>query len=547
MVFREYATKDVIVTWNTEFHVNNLSKTKSCGKFLPTRPDVTMCVSGMSTPFEISPFPAYAEVKADRRRSYNATVPTKPSEAGLLVNDLKQHEDAVKVVRGLLKEGNGARWTADISTAVRDVFDKHFNKAAVVWIAYALCGDALALMKSGSTSSADKYCIGNCGGINKKECVAKLVEMECCPPLFSTLLSFIDEWAASAEYPGELPTGGRMLPPPAPVLPKPVPVSGVIDSSMVAVLLQGMNTLIARVGTDSAVQAEQMKAFSEFAKSFKGDGKDQADDVQVKPDATEAFLKKTLAQMEAYIYVDPMVFCDAYQEKIRQSQFGGSTRSARGADVWVHRDELEVVRIKTHADLDPTKFGVGVLRMMSIWASSNVLRHRVGPALKFFAEVATYPLGDAFQKIRYIKNFMFTYAGEQYSDWPAFMSSDQIMLTKFLHQPNQQGPRGRGRQGNQGGDPPRENRRDTRRKSPQVVKVPNKRQKTQGKRNLKCRSRTDINSNPGGCPYEQTADGCRFSTDGGHDCVSCGGDHTAGDCKRAGTWDQRKADAFLQR
>jgi hypothetical protein len=25
--------------------VNNLSKTKSCGKFLPTRPDVTMYVS----------------------------------------------------------------------------------------------------------------------------------------------------------------------------------------------------------------------------------------------------------------------------------------------------------------------------------------------------------------------------------------------------------------------------------------------------------------------------------------------------------------------
>ena len=63
-------------------------------------------------------------MKADRRRSYNTTVPTKPSEAGLLVNDLKQHEDAVKVVRGLLKEGNGARWTAAIRTAVRDVFDK---------------------------------------------------------------------------------------------------------------------------------------------------------------------------------------------------------------------------------------------------------------------------------------------------------------------------------------------------------------------------------------------------------------------------------------
>ena len=270
--------------------------------------------------------------------------------------------------------------------------------------------------------------------------------------------------------------------------------------------------------------------------------------MQVKADATETFLKKTFLQMEAYIYIDPMVYCDEFQQKIRQAQFGG-TATRGGTDGWVRRDDLDVVRIKTHADLDPTKFGVGVLRMMSIWAGSDKLRHRVGPALKFFAEVATYPLGDAYQKIKYIKHFMFTYAAEQYTDWPSLMGSDQIMLTKFLQQPSQQGqvPRGRGRQGNQGGDTTRDSRRDNRRERPQVVKVNNKRHKTQSKCNLKCRSRTDVSSNPGGCPYESTADGCRFSVDGGHDCVSCGGNHTAGACQLAGTWDQTKADAFLRR
>jgi hypothetical protein len=270
----------------------------------------------------------------------------------------------------------------------------------------------------------------------------------------------------------------------------------------------------------------------------------------VKPDPTAAFLKKTLKMMEHGIFVDPIVFADKYMNKIRDSAFGGALKPRRSDDDWVRREDLDPsTRFKTQHDTEVKPFLVGCLRMLSMWEQSEVLRPRVKSALDFFVEVVMYPIGIESAKIRYVKEFMFKYADLMHVDWCRLMSEDQILMHKHIlasglrYADAQREIPMRDRAGDRG--------RLERNKRKRESSWPRERERKMGnsgfpkQRKFKCRSRTDVNVDPDGCAFESKGTGCRFSRNGGHECVSCGKDHTAGQCKKMGTWDQAKATAFL--
>ena len=241
----------------------------------------------------------------------------------------------------------------------------------------------------------------------------------------------------------------------------------------------------------------------------------------------ELYLARIKATLEHGEYIDPLLLCAASINKIRARSFGnGGRTSTRGVGDWVHKDDMNP-NFRVHENLDPKSFAEGMLKYVGILVSSDKLRFRVEYVVHFLYKVFVSQLGDYHQKIKYMKKFMFEYCSLTDFDWPKLMDANPAM---FIEETLLKQPAKRQREVVKKGDMDDKNQRTTK-----ATRTRN----ASGKAH-KCRSRTDPNKDPQGCSFESRPNGCNYSKNGGHECLSCGKDHTAGQCVALGTWKPKK-------